>query len=69
MNRFLDFFRLRRDFASNTWHWLWWTVTDEMIEDGTGLGPVQSAMVRWIGDYDWLRTLKQLPEAEQPDQP
>ena len=41
MNRFLDFFRLRHDWCTGNFHWLWWTVTEEEIEDNLPLGPMQ----------------------------
>lgn len=43
IRRLLNFFRMRYDLERCEFHWLWWSVTDEMIEDEQGLGPMQSA--------------------------
>ena len=43
MSKILDFFTLRHNFATSTWHWMGWSVTDAQIADGAPLGPMQSA--------------------------
>lgn len=44
IRRLFDFFRLRHDMECAEFRWMWWRVSEEMIEDEAGLGPMQSAL-------------------------